>query len=163
MFKRLYPTNFVVFGRYMQLCTGTGAFGSGRHGSGGPRGTFGPCPPKANHRGPAYIIIFVPSKPKPGLLDPLGPLAEVDFLSGFRALRDGSGPRRKNQGSTERTRAPRDGPARRIRAPQDRSEPVGRIRALRDKLGPRNGSGPRNTNRGPAGRIRAPNVESGPE
>ena len=40
---------------------------------------------------PGTNIYFAP-KPKPGLLDPLGPLAEVDFLSGFRALRDGLGP-----------------------------------------------------------------------
>ena len=146
----------------MQLCTGTGAFGSGRHGSGGPRGTFGPCPPKANHWGPAYIIILLPSKPKPGLLDPLGPLAEVDFLSGFRALRDGSGPRRKNQGSTERTRTPRDGPARRIRAPQDRSEPVGRIRAPQDRSGPARRIKALRDKSGTTERIRASQYESGP-
>ena len=40
-------------------------------------------PSKANHRGPTYL-----PQPKPGLLDPLGPLAEVDFLSGFRAPRE---------------------------------------------------------------------------
>ena len=62
-------------------------------------GAFGPRPPppKANHRGPTCLL--PPSKPKPGPLDPLGPLAEVDFLSGFRAPRDGSGLREKHQGS----------------------------------------------------------------
>ena len=145
----------------MQMCTGTGAFGIGLHGSGGPRGggAFGPYPPKANHRGPTYLL---PPKPKPGLLDPLGPIAEVDFFIRFQGPAGRIGPRRKNQVSTEGTRAPQNGPARRIRAPQDRSGPVRRIKALWDKS--------RTTERirvsqyesGPAGRIRAPNVESGP-
>ena len=113
--------------------------------------------PKVNHRGPTYIL---PPKPEPGPLDPLGPLDEVDFLSGFRTPCDGLGPCGKHQGSAQRTRAPRDGswPARRIRAPQDRSwlagrikAPAGRIRAPRDVPGP-----------GSAERIRTPNVESGP-
>ena len=153
----------------MQLCTGTGAFGSGRHDSGGPRGTFGPCPPKGQSPGTTIYHNFLPSKPKPGLLDPLGPLAKVDFLSGFRALRDGSGPRRKNQGSTEGTRAPRDGPARRIRAPQDRSGPVGRIRAPQDRSvpvgrirAPQDRSfRARKTNKGPAGQIRDHGTDQG--
>ena len=106
------------------MCTGTGAFGIGLHGSGGPKGgggrAFGPCPPKANHRGPTYLL---PPKPKPGLLGPLGPIAEIDFLSGFRAPRDGSGP-------------------------------AGRIRALQNEHGPRgmdpqDESGPRKTDQGP--------------
>ena len=146
----------------MQLCTGTGAFGSGRHGSGGPRGTFGPCPPKGQSSGTSIYHNFLPSKPKPDLLDPLGPLAELDFLSGFRALRDGSGPRRKNQGSTERTRAPRDGSARRIRAPQDRSEPVGRIRAPQDRSGPARRIKALRDKSGTTERIRASQYESGP-
>ena len=138
----------------------------------GGGGAFGPCPPKANHRGPTYLL---PPKPKPGLLDPLGPIAEVDFLSGFRAPRDRSGPagrigpRRKNQGSTERTQAPRDGPARRIRAPQDRSGPVRRIKALWDKSRTTERirvsqyeSGPRRTDQGPERRIRARMTNQGP-
>ena len=99
----------------MQMCTGTGAFGIGLHGSGGPRGggAFGPCPPKANHRGPTYLL---PPKPKPGLLDPLGPIAEVDFLSGFRAPRDGSAPQ-------EESGLYRTNPGPRGMDPQDESGP----------------------------------------
>ena len=79
-----------------------------------------PCLSKANHRGPTYIL---PPKPKPGLLDPLGPPAEVDFLSGFRAPRDGSGP------------------VGRIRALQNEPGPRG--------MGPQDESGPRKTDQGP--------------
>ena len=66
--------------------------------SGGPGGGGGirAMPPKVNHSGPTYIL---PPKPEPGPLDPLGPLEEVDFLSGFRAPWDGSGPCGKHQGS----------------------------------------------------------------
>ena len=139
--------------------------------------------------------IFCPPKPpKPGLLvlDPLGPLAEVDFFIRFQGLAGRIGPRGKNQGSAERTRAPRDGPARRIRAPQDRSGPVGRIRAPQDKSRPvrqikalrdkpetteqirasQYESGPagriralirvRITNQDPARRMRAPRDKQGP-
>ena len=96
-------------------------------------------PPKANHRGPTYS-----PKTEAGALDPHGSLAEVDFLSGFRAPRDGSEPRGRHQGSAERTREPRDksGPMERIRAPQYKS-------------------GPRGTDQDPQRRIRTPNVESG--
>ena len=100
----------------MQMCTGTGAFGIGLHGSGGPRGGGGgirAMPPKANHRGPTYIL---PLKPKPGFLDPLGSLAEVDFLSGFRAPQDGSGP-------AGRIRALQNEPGPRGMDPQDESGP----------------------------------------
>ena len=114
----------------MQICTGTGAFGIGLHGSGGPKrwggGAFGPCPPKANHRGPTYLL---PPKPKPDLLDPLGPIAEVDFYQI-------SGPRGTD-------RAPRDG-----------SGPAGRIRALQNEprprgMDPQDESGPRKTDLDP--------------
>ena len=111
-------------------------------------------PPKGQSPGTSIYHNFLPSKPKPDLLDPLGPLAEVDFLSGFRALRDGSGPRRKNPGLYRTnsgpagwTRKTNQGPARQIRArrtnqgPQDRSGPARQIRA-------------RKTNQGPAGQIR---------
>ena len=60
----------------------------------GGGGHSGPCPLKANHRRPTSLL-----PPKPGPLDPLGPLTEVDFLSGLRVMRDGSGPRGKHQGS----------------------------------------------------------------
>ena len=77
--------------------------------------------------------------------DPHGPLAEVDFLSGFMTPRDGSGPRGKHQGSAERTRAPRDGsgPRKTDQGPQEESGLCG------TNQGPRNGSGSRNTNQGP--------------
>ena len=39
---------------------------------------------------------FAP-QPEPDPLNPIGPLAVVDFLSGFRAPRNESGPRGKNQ------------------------------------------------------------------
>ena len=118
--------------------------------------------PKGQSPGTSIYHNFLPPKPKPGLLDPLGPLAEVYFLSGFRALRDGSGPRRKNQGSTEQTRAPRDGPARRIRAPQDRSGPVGRIRAPQDRSGPARRIKALRDKSGTTERIRASQYKSGP-
>ena len=111
-------------------------------------------------------------KNEAGALDPHGPLAEVDFLSGFRAPRDGSEPRGKHQGSAERTRAPRDksGPMERIRAPRGGSGPSTsdrdserRIRTCRTNQGPaerirvlQDGWGPRRTKYGPAGRSMAP-------
>ena len=61
----------------------------------GGGGAFEPCPPMVNHRGPTYIL----PQNQSGPLDPLGPLDEVDFLSGFRAPWDGSGPCGKHQGS----------------------------------------------------------------
>ena len=67
---------------------------------GGGRGVRA-MPPKTSHRGPAYIM---PQKPKPALLNPLGHLAELDFLSDFRARgteqgpQDESGPRTTDQG-----------------------------------------------------------------
>ena len=143
------------------MCTGTGAFGIGLHGSGGPRGggAFGPCPPKANHRGPTYLL---PPKPKPGLLDPLGPIAEVDFLSGFRAPRDGSAPQeesglyRTNPGPAGWTRKTNQGPARQIRARKTNQGPVGQIKNHGTDQGftlrigaPQDGSGPRTSNQGP--------------
>ena len=71
---------------------------------------------------PGTNIYFAP-KPKPGLMDPLGPLAEVDFLSGFRAPRDGSGP------------------AGTIRALQNEPGPRG--------MDPQDESGPHKTDQGP--------------
>ena len=68
-------------------------------------------------------------------LDPLGPLAEVDFLSGFRAPRDGSGP------------------AGRIRALQNEPGPRG--------MDPQDASGSRNTDQGPAGQIRDHGTDQG--
>ena len=114
--------------------------------SGGPRGggAFGSCPPKFNHRWPIYLC---PLQTRAGPLDPLGPLAEVDFLPDFRTPPDGSGPRGKHQGS-----APMDEPGTR----KTNRGVAGRIRAPEDE------SGPRRTYQGPAGRIRAPQDESGP-
>ena len=136
-------------------------------------GTNGPkFPPKANHRGPAYLL---PPKPKPGLLDPLGPLAEVDFLSGFRTPRDGSGlagrirtlqnetgprwmDRKTNKGPARQIRARRtnQGPSRQIRARKTNQGPAGQIRdhgtdqGLAIRIGaPQDGSGPRTSNQGP--------------
>ena len=77
-------------------------------------------PPKG--LSPGTNISFAP-KPKPGLLDPLGPLAEVDFLSGFRASRDELGP------------------AGRIRVLQNEPGPRG--------MDPQDESGPRKTDQGP--------------
>ena len=59
-------------------------------------------PPQANHRRPTYLST---PRPKPGPLDQLGPLADFDFLPGFRAPRDGSGSRNTNQGPAGRIRA----------------------------------------------------------
>ena len=58
-----------------------------------------------SHRPITGAKIYLSQKPKPDPLDPLGPLAEVDFLSGFRAPRDGSGPRGTDQGPAGSTRA----------------------------------------------------------
>ena len=65
--------------------------------SGGPRGGGGirAMPPKGQSPG---ANISVARQTRAGLMDPLGPLAEVDFLSGFRAPWDGSGPCGKHQG-----------------------------------------------------------------
>ena len=52
--------------------------------------------------GGQHICCPPPPQPKPGPLSLLGSLTEVDFISGFRAPRDGSGPRGKHQDS-ERT------------------------------------------------------------
>ena len=160
----------------MQLCTGTGAFGSGRHGSGGPKGTFGPCPPKANHRGPACIIIFLPSKPKPGLLDPLGPLAEVDFFIRFQGPagrigtpQEESGLYRTNPGPAGWTRKTNQGPARQIRARKTNQGPAGQIRdhgtdqGLAIRIGaPQDGSGPRTSNQGPNDQSGLRKTDQGP-
>ena len=99
----------------------------------GGGGKFGPCPPKANHRGPTYLLA---PKPKPGLLDHLGPLAEVDFLSGFRAPRDGSGP-------AGRIRALQDELGPREMDPQYESGP------RKTDQDPYDESGPRKTDQGP--------------
>ena len=149
------------------MCTGTGAFGIGFHGSGGPRrGAFGPCPPKANHRGPTYLL---PPKPKPGLLDPLGPIAEVDFFIRFqgpagqigprgtdRAPQEESGLYRTNPGPAGWTRKTNQGPARQIWARKTNQGPVGQIKnhgtdqGLTIRIGaPQDGSGPRASNQGP--------------
>ena len=165
----------------MQLCTGTGAFGSGRHGSGGPRGDIRAMPPKGQSPGTSIYHNFLPSKPKPGLLDPLGPLAEVDFLSGFRALRDCSGPqeesglyrtnpgpagwtRKTNQGSARQIRARRtnQGPARQIRTRKTNQGPAGQIRDHGTDQNLAIRIGPRRTDQGPERRIRAPQDGSGP-
>ena len=135
-------------------------------------GAFGPCPPMANHRGPTYLL---PPKPKPGLLDPLGPLAEVDFyqVSGprgtDRAPQEESGLYRTNPGPAGWTCKTNQGPARQIGAPQDRSGPVRRIKALRDKSGTTERirasqyeSGPRRTDQDPERRIRTRKTDQGP-
>ena len=81
--------------------------------------------PKANYRGPRYRLAGQN-------LSPLGPLAEVNFQSGFRTLRDGSGPqgriiwiRETDQGPADRIRAPKNGPGFR----KMKQGPKGRIRA----------------------------------
>ena len=57
----------------------------------GGRGPFGSCPPKGQLLGAnIYFFSHPPKKTKPGSLDPLEPLTEVDFLSGFGAPLDES-------------------------------------------------------------------------
>ena len=122
-------------------------------------GGFGPCSPKANHRGSTYLLL---PKPKPGLLDPLGPLAEVDFyqVSGprgtDRAPQEESGLYRTNPGPAGWTRKTNQGPARQIRARKTNQGPAGQIRdhgtdqGLAIRIGaPQDGSGPRGTSRAP--------------
>ena len=92
----------------------------------------------------------------------LGPLPEVDFLSGFRAQRDGSGLRGKYQDSAGQTRAPRDGSGLR----KTDQGPAGRIRAhetSRPRWRNQDEAGPPNTNQSLARQIRAPQLrgESG--
>ena len=126
-----------------------------------PRGRGkGPCFPKLNHRGPTYRYFAPPPQTEARPLNPFGPLAEDDFLLGFRAPRDGSGPcgkhrtlqnepgprrmdqsrlaRRINQGPAGQIRAngTDQGPAIRIRAPRDKAGPTRRMRALQDEVGP---------------------------
>ena len=68
-------------------------------------------------------------------MDQLGPQTEVDFLSGFVALRDGSMPavrsraRGTDQDPVRRTssRKTNQGPSGRIRATQDEARPCGTI------------------------------------
>ena len=101
--------------------------------------------------------ISFPQITEPVPLDPLGPLAEVDFLSGFRAPSNESGPRGKHQGFAERTRAPRDGSVTALKTNQDESR---RIRVPQDRSGPQDESGPRGTYlTGPTERIKAPQHE----
>ena len=131
-----------------------------------PGEPFGPRPQKG--QSPGANISFVPNPSQP--LDPLGSLAEVNFLSGFRGPQDRSGPagrsraQRDKPSTTERIRArnTNQGPAGwtrapKIRAPQDESGPhgtdhasAGPIGALQDEPGPRNTneSGLRRTNQG---------------
>ena len=129
---------------------------------GGPRGGDSGHLPNTYQSLGANILW--PPENQAGPLDSLGPLAEVDFLSGFRAPRGGSGLRGKRQSSAGRTRAPREGsrprktvqargrnqgPSRQIRAHRTDQGPAMRIRATLD------GSGPRGTDQSPKGRIRA--------
>ena len=72
------------------------------------RRLFGPCPPRPNTGG-QYVLS---SKTEAGPLDSLEPLAEIDFLSGFRTPWDGSGPR----GSIRPLCRTNPGPTRWIRA-----------------------------------------------
>ena len=131
-----------------------------------PGEAFGPCrpptPPQRPITGGQHSQHRLSPKPKPGPLDPLGPLADVNFLSGFKAPRDGSGSRRMDQGSAGRIGTPRDkagpretdeGPAGRSRAPQDESGTRGTNQSSRNR------SGPRWTDQ--VRRIRAPRDESG--
>ena len=159
------------------MCTGTGVwkwrlvFGSDGPGGGGIRA----MPLKGQSPGTNIYFAPPPNRSRASL-DPLGPLAEVDFFYQVSGPRGTDRARRKNQGSTERARAPagwtrktNQDPARQIRARRTNQGSARQIRARKTNQGPagtnqgpRNGSGPRNTNRGPVGRIRAPNVESGP-
>ena len=137
---------------------------------------------------PGTNLSFAP-KPKPGLLGPLGPLAEVDILSGFKAPRDGSGPAGRiralqnepgprgmgpqdESGQTARqTRARRtnQGSARQIRARRTNQGPAGQIRdhgtdqGLAIRIGaPRDGSGPRTSNQGPHDESGPRKLDQGP-
>ena len=99
---------------------------------------------------PGANISFGPPNPRWGPLDPLGSLADVDFLSGFR-------PRGTDQSSAERIKAPQDETTSRNtdQGSQDESGPLG------TNQGPWNRSGPRWTNQGTAIRIRDPRDGSG--
>ena len=118
----------------------------------GGGGAFGPCPPKAKHQGPTYML---PPKPKPGLLDPLGPLAELDFLSVSGPRRKKSGLYRTNPGPAGWTRKTNQGPARQIRARKTNQGPAGQIRDTERIRALQYESGPRRTDQGPERRIRA--------
>ena len=125
-------------------------------------------PSKSKHWGSTYILAPLLQQSQ----------SEVDFLSGFRASWDGSGP-------SGQIRAPQDkpGPSRTNQALRSGSEsrwanlqnPVGATRAPQDESGHRDGSGPEGrprapqkknqrtgTDQGPAGRIRASLDESEP-
>ena len=132
----------------------------------GGEGAFGPCPPKANHRGPTYLL---PPQTEAGPPGSAWAPSWGQFFIRFQGSAGRIGHRRKNQGSTERTRTPRDGPARRIRAPQDRSGHVRWIKALWDKSrtterirASQYESGPRRTDQGPERRITARMTNQGP-
>ena len=120
---------------------------------------------------PGTNIYFAPPppKPKPGLLDPLGPLAEVDFLSGFRAPRDGSGPQeesglhRTSPGPAGWTRKTNQGPARQIRARRTNQGSARQIRARKTNQGPAGQIRDHGTDQGLAIRIGAPWDGSGPQ
>ena len=113
------------------------------------QGDIRAMPPKGQSPGTSIYHNFLPSKPKPGLLDPLGPLVEVDFLSGFRAPQDGSG-------LVGRIRALQNEPGPRGMDPQDESGPRKTDRGSQEELGPRETNQGPQYELGPAGRIRAP-------
>ena len=56
------------------------------------KGAFVPWHPSQSQSTGADIYFGPTPKAKAGPMDPLGPLSEVDSLSGFRASRDESGP-----------------------------------------------------------------------
>ena len=73
-------------------------------------------PPKGQSPGTSIYHNFLPSKPKPGLLDPLGPLVEVDFYQV-------SGPCGTDRDPAGRIRALQNEPGPRGMDPQDESGP----------------------------------------
>ena len=124
----------------------------------GGGGAFGPCPQRP-FTGDQHIFCPQTEAGPPG---PAWAPSWGRFLSGFQGPAGRTGPLRKNQGSIERTRAPRDGPARLIRVPQDRSGPVGRIRAPQDRSWPVRRIKALRDKSGTTERIRASQYESGP-
>ena len=140
------------------------------------QGDIRAMPPKGQSPGTSIYHNFLPSKPKPGLLDPLGPLAEVDFFIRFQGPagrigtpQEESGLYRTNPGPAGWTRKTNQGPARQIRARKTNQGPAGQIRdhgtdqGLAIRIGaPQDGSGPRTSNQGPNDQSGLRKTDQGP-
>ena len=134
-----------------------------------PQGDIRAMPPKGQSPGTSIYHNFLPSKPKPGLLDPLGPLVEVDFFIRFQGPagrigtpQEESGLYRTNPGPAGWTRKTNQGPARQIRARRTNQGPARQIRARKTNQGPAGQIRDHGTDQGLAIRIGAPQDGSGP-